>query len=687
MQMFELFFFLRMRIRKVRKTFWELVLGGNYSSTKQVNFIQRFLAYSLITGTEIDIGKIIYSDLVTKLLNKSRLKYVSYPRFISCTLQVLLDPDYNQDKKFWVLPYDCCEQSKGLSVSTSFGCKTKQKEFSDWGNKQPLDKYITSTTPDEGMDKTTLHLEGSLRHKDLGGTTHPLIWNHKTSPTLFSQGLDEDQESKEDILGAGKEMDDNPQSAKTQHQSSPPQEDKPTSSTAPHTEASDTDSSSDKILNKYDDTLPLTEKSWSSISEKSSIDDYYNENIAHRDQTGKLVKASMSSLKKSSTTINDLYKGLEVITQLLKNITKYVKDDPATNKKIEEASKTLAKISTQTSEILSLVRSFNFSTLQSTVKNIQDHAFNQEEVSAAWMKSSTNMAWNLEKPEEPKQLIDANIEFIGSSTHPPLITQAQPITIIHPEPSDKKEEIKKAEEEARLNVVSKTKVIKVVREEAKKLGIHPKEAITTKSGELFKKAQDSKHEVYKRQHTEKVKNLLNSESTIYRGTHGRNFDVHKPFLFRAFGISEFDELRKIIPKKKNAVVKDLMNSLSRRYKRLRQIRRELGIHSALPALEKTSSQTSGRKRKHMKLEPETRLPGLECNQALPENVSSSIPNSDVDKVEMEAFVSYLVAAFMVKSPENARFSMKLRKLIAEHLDQEKLKSKKVKLKGLGYKMD
>ncbi|GJY85607.1 hypothetical protein Tco_0499633 [Tanacetum coccineum] len=69
------------------------VLGGNYSSTEQFNSIQQLLAYSLITGTEVDIGEIIYSDLVTKLLNKSRLKYVSYPRFISCALQVLLEVD------------------------------------------------------------------------------------------------------------------------------------------------------------------------------------------------------------------------------------------------------------------------------------------------------------------------------------------------------------------------------------------------------------------------------------------------------------------------------------------------------------------------------------------------------------------------------------------------------------------
>nr|GEU89704.1 putative ribonuclease H-like domain-containing protein [Tanacetum cinerariifolium] len=140
-------------------------------------------------------------------------------------------------------------------------------------------------------------------------------------------------ESKEDILGAGEEMDDNPQSIETQDKSSPPQEDKHTSSIAPI--------------------------------------------LKHLILILQVIKSSRS---------------LEVITQLPKDITNSVKDDPATTKKIKEAFETLAKISTQTTKILSSVRSFDFSTLQSTVKNIQDYAFKQEEASVAWMKSSTNMA-------------------------------------------------------------------------------------------------------------------------------------------------------------------------------------------------------------------------------------------------------------------------------------------------------
>ncbi|GJT43597.1 hypothetical protein Tco_0952312 [Tanacetum coccineum] len=127
-----------------------------------------------------------------------------------------------------------------------------------------------------------------------------------------------------------------------------------------------------------------------------------------------------------------------------------------------------------------------------------------------------------------------------------------------------------------------------------------------------------------------------------------------------------------------------MTSLSKRYERLKKILEELGIQSALPAPvpEQASSQTSGRKRKHMELEPEVKVPGLECNRSLPEGVPF-VNNM----VGVDSLVSYLVMALMVKTQENARFSMKLRKLIADHPDQEKLMSKKVKLEALGYKMD
>ncbi|GKE40697.1 hypothetical protein Tco_1464102, partial [Tanacetum coccineum] len=56
---------------------------------------------------------------------------------------------------------------------------------------------------------------------------------------------------------------------------------------------------------------------------------------------------------------------------------------------------------------------------------------------------------------------------------------------------------------------------------------------------------------------------------------------------------------------------------------------------------------------------------------------------DIYKVEVDSLVLYLVMASMVKTKENARFFLKLRKPIADHPNQDKLKSKKVKLEALG----
>ncbi|GJX15297.1 hypothetical protein Tco_0207055 [Tanacetum coccineum] len=61
--------------------------------------------------------------------------------------------------------------------------------------------------------------------------------------------------------------------------------------------------------------------------------------------------------------------------------------------------------------------------------------------------------------------------------------------------------------------------------------------------------------------------------------------------------------------------------------------------------------------------------------------------NDIDKVGIDALVSYMVSNSIVQTPKNARFIMKLKKLIHEHPNQEKLKSKEVKLEALRYELD
>ncbi|GJW07400.1 hypothetical protein Tco_1569823, partial [Tanacetum coccineum] len=340
------------------------------------------------------------------------------------------------------------------------------------GNKQPLDRDITSTTPDEGTAKTTPRPEGLLGDKDSRGNIPPAnmepIHNHVADPLgtgakyqvdetystrlryrsltknegktsskvepdteplqlqtyndiqafLLSDDELDKESAEEEVLAAGDDMDKDPQDDAEVRTPSPD----PTQPEPSHVQEYASDSSSPD-LKKFDNILPLIErqlikylrkmsrvlfnriieKQWEQHEEaevsyadlKASIDQYYDDNIAHRDQTEKLVEASMSSLDKSSTTISDLYKGLDVITQLLKDIKNAVKDDPATNQKLNEATKTFTRISSNITEVLYLVKGFDFSALLSTVKDLQAHALKQEEASASWTKSSTNMAWNL----------------------------------------------------------------------------------------------------------------------------------------------------------------------------------------------------------------------------------------------------------------------------------------------------
>ncbi|GJZ33393.1 hypothetical protein Tco_0578829 [Tanacetum coccineum] len=214
-----------------------------------------------------------------------------------------------------------------------------------------------------------------------------------------------------------------------------------------------------------------------------------------------------------------------------------------------------------------------------------------------------------DKSEEPKHSTDANIkEGKGIAIDEQVEDQRK---LAH---MDKEEKIKKAKEEARLFAISKPEVIKVVLEEAKKLGIHPRMAITTKTSEKFKKAQDAEHEVLKRQHTKNVR-----KSPELRKHKYDNYMWTISSRLKPETITDI----KIHPKTKLVVItffrviQDLMNSLSRRYERIRKILAELGIKSALPvsapAPEQASSKSSRKKRKHMELEPDIKLPRLKCN--------------------------------------------------------------------------
>ncbi|GJW33332.1 retrovirus-related pol polyprotein from transposon TNT 1-94 [Tanacetum coccineum] len=908
-----------------------LLLLGVMQDTRPENCFSCGLENSVhvcCSGTKVDIGEIIYSDLVTRLTNKSRQRYVSYPRFVSRALAELLGPDYTQNECFEstptilsnsgfskdlskVTPIELADfmvavnnrehsvnllpftvkkkkeknqivtptlpQSQGPEAPWSLPQKRKKPKSKKTptetkgtvpdpqdperniqlagtglpstldegthksqllpegkksdpkdlvGNIQPIDTGLPSTVSDEGAAKTTPLSEGTRGDKDLEGLKPPADMEPLTNPVVDPSGTDakyqtdqaqsarlryrsltenkgktssevepdtealqlkifadvqalllsDDEIVKEsddeDVLKAREDMDEDTQADEEEHQSLL-NTDKPEPSPTQDTQESDSDSSSPD-LKKCDNILSLTERqlheeaavSYSDL--KASIKGYYEENVDHREQTNKLVQATMDSLDKTAIDRTNLLNALTGVTETLKAIQDAVKDDPALNKKVIEATKAYTKNSIALTELLTLIKNFDFQGLKMTVVESSQAKIRSEitslrldtsdiksmmteiyqdfkvvtEEPPSYTKGETEdmETQDTDKDKVEKEQVSKEPKHVAPiSTVKPTETptpEVQPITTIkstsqsessvpqrerkgiatddQPEQTklvkassivrpdldapilvpymineklfylteeqiqahlDKEDQIKKAEEEAKRLAMTKTKVIKIVQEEAKKIGIDPKKVISAKAGEKFKKAQDAEMQVYKRQHTKKVKRLtdLNKKRVEqYMNNDKRNFDVHNPFKFADFGITELDELV-LVP-------------------------------------EKDQSQSSGRKKKYMELEPEIKLPRLECNRSLPEgvpfvnNMVIEEPEygifftdvfgdqafqrwNDIHKVGVDSLVSYLVMASMVKTPENARFCLKLKKLIVEHLDQEKFQSKKVKLEVIGYMLD
>ncbi|GJR80003.1 hypothetical protein Tco_0150788 [Tanacetum coccineum] len=235
--------------------------------------------------------------------------------------------------------------------------------------------------------------------------------------------------------------------------------------------------------------------------------------------------------------------------------------------------------------------------------------------------------------------------------------------------------------EDKLLEMTKSELIKVVHKEVEKAEIDPKILESAKGGQEFKKIHDA--------------NRLKPKPITDVKIHPNS----KPAILIVIEEMIEGTLRFITSSGLEAF-------------RLNNIREELKIQYALlaPAPEQGSSQLTGRKRKKMELESEIRIPILECNISLPEGFSyvnnivfeeseywmffidvfgdeAVQRKSDIKKVRVDTLITYLVMASNITIPENTRFRLKLKRLIANHPDREKLKSKKVKLEFVGYKLD
>ncbi|GKB33805.1 hypothetical protein Tco_0873206 [Tanacetum coccineum] len=220
---------------------------------------------------------------LSKLTNKSRKKYVSYPRFVSCALEVLLGSDYTQDESFGsspsILNLERNKQLAGIRFPSTLlddgtcksqllpeGKNTDPKDSE--GNDQPADKGLPSMASKDGTSKTKSLLEGPHRDKDLEGFKPPSDMEPLTTPVVDLSGTD----AKRALVSTTKQK-------------------KPESSHAQEATESDSDSSCPKVLKRCDNVLPLTERQLIQYLQKASQALY---NRLTEDQWDKHVEAAAS---------------------------------------------------------------------------------------------------------------------------------------------------------------------------------------------------------------------------------------------------------------------------------------------------------------------------------------------------------------------------------------------------------
>ncbi|GJY99947.1 hypothetical protein Tco_0517377 [Tanacetum coccineum] len=617
---------------------------------------------------------------------------------------VLFPWDRFEFQKAFTSPNEGIRKSQPLP----YGTTTDPKDSG--GNVQPADKGLPSTDSNKGTAKTTPRPEGSLGDKDSKGNKPPDDMEPINPTVADPSGTDElaQESDKEEVFVAGDDMEEENQANREEHQSPSPNKEKHEPSYTPATQESNSNSSSPNFK-KFDNTLPLTKRKLI----KASIEGYYEENIDHREQTDKLVWATMDSFDKTTTDRVNLLKALNGVTETLKVVQDAIKDDAALNKKVTEATQAYTKNYFALTELLSLVKDFDFQGLKSLVESLQADALRQDEYLASWAKSSNSLDWNLglgiTAVESSQADIRSDISFLKQDTseiksimkeiyqafkgqaltpssEPPSHTETEnvvmkddtkkpesdkaekeptrvvPISTVTPPLTDPILEIHVPQREGKaiatdeeeepimklvpaLNVVrpDPDEPVRVVQERAKKIRLDPKTIVSAKAGEKFKKAQDAEHQVLKRTKVikvvqERAKNIRLDPKTIVSAKAGEKYkkaqDAEHQVLKRLKPepITDvkihpnskpmLDEMGPIIEKKKNSIIKDLMKSLGNSYERLKKNPEELGIQSALPAPvpKQAPSQSSGRKRKHMELEPEIKVLGLEFNRSLPEGV-------------------------------------------------------------------
>ncbi|GJZ62640.1 hypothetical protein Tco_0618777 [Tanacetum coccineum] len=231
---------------------------------------------------------------------------------------------------------------EGTHQSQSFPKGNKPDPQDSEGNIHLVDMGLPAIVPDEGVGKTLSPSKGTKTRDKDPRITKPLPDIEPSTPhvTALSGANTEDQAdqtqsakfSNDDVFEAGDEMDEDIQQADNEETQSP---------------------------NLFKDA-----------STKEPVAEDHLEK--HEE-----VAASYADLKCSLEDF--IHTSFTKILDNLKEVQDVVKEDPALNKKVLEATEAYTRNSSSFTELLSLVKSFDFPGLKSAIENLQATSLKQDE--------------------------------------------------------------------------------------------------------------------------------------------------------------------------------------------------------------------------------------------------------------------------------------------------------------------
>ena len=168
-------------------------LGGMQGSHDQMNINQQTIAYCLIFGLNIDIGDIIYSDLIGKLQNGKktyREANICYTRYLSLVFENLLGANYSSSDLTLIKPHVITTASFQKPLASEVGLTAHMLQVAKL-SEQPEQSLIPSSekvnadvTSDKSLSKTSVQLDTQPKATTDKGTkkkSHPAFSQPKSS--------------------------------------------------------------------------------------------------------------------------------------------------------------------------------------------------------------------------------------------------------------------------------------------------------------------------------------------------------------------------------------------------------------------------------------------------------------------------------------------------------------------------